>query len=292
MNLNQLRQFITIARLGSMTKASTELYVTQQALSKNMQLLQEELGCQLLSRSSHGVQLTSFGNHIFGIALSMVRNYDSCAELIFRLASQNREQLIVCYEHSMMQWAIPGTLCTQFDTTSMFANDVYDCLHQVRSGKADLGLCSHVAHMEGLRFYRIISEPYLFLMDRNHPLAQKDILTLRDIRDVPQNMPNVRGYTILQYMNACIDEGFYPNFVYESQDFGMLTRTLIGSDRIMLCDSFVRTSIEEGQLTLIPLNHKRLWREMGFITRQEDVPKRVFDFIDCVRDFYKDRTLG
>ena len=292
MNLNQLRQFVAIARHCSMTKAAAELYMTQQALSKNMQLLQEELGCQLFTRTNRGVQLTSFGNHVFGIALSMVQNYDSCSELILRLAAQNRAQLTVCYEHNMMPWAIPKDLSAKFNTASRFANDVYDCLHQVRSGKADIGLCSYVEHMDGLRFFRLISEPFLFLMDRNHPLAQKDILTLQDIRDVPQNMPNVRGWTILQYINACMSEGFYPNFVYESQDFGMLTRTLVGSNRILLCDSFVRTAIEEDQLTLIPLNHKSLWKEMGFVTREKDISEQAVNFIDSVRDYYKERTLG
>lgn len=292
MNLNQLRQFVAIARHGSMTKAAAELYMTQQALSKNMQLLQEELGCQLFSRTSRGVQLTNFGNHIFGIALSMVQNYDSCSELIFRLAAQNRAQLSICYEHSMMPWAIPKEINARFNTTSLFANEVYDCLHQIRTGKADIGLCSYVEPMDGLRFYRLISEPILFLMDRHHPLAQKDILTLQDIRNIPQNMPNVRGWSILQYINACMSEGFYPNFVYESQDFGMLTRTLVGSDRILLCDSFVRTAIEEDTLTLVPLNHKTLWKEMGFITREKDIPTQALQFIDCVRDYYKERTLG
>ena len=292
MNLNQLRQFVAIARHCSMTKAAAELYMTQQALSKNMQLLQEELGCQLFTRTNRGVQLTSFGNHVFGIALSMVQNYDSCSELILRLAAQNRAQLTVCYEHNMMPWAIPKDLNAKFNTASRFANDVYDCLHQVRSVKADIGLCSYVEHMEGLRFFRLISEPFLFLMDRNHPLAQKDILTLQDIRDVPQNMPNVRGWTILQYINACMSEGFYPNFVYESQDFGMLTRTLVDSNRILLCDSFVRTAIEEDQLTLIPLNHKSLWKEMGFVTREKDISEQAVNFIDSVRDYYKERTLG
>lgn len=292
MNLNQLRQFVAIARHCSMTKAAAELYMTQQALSKNMQLLQEELGCQLFTRTNRGVQLTSFGNHVFGIALSMVQNYDSCSELILRLAAQNRAQLTVCYEHNMMPWAIPKDLNAKFNTASRFANDVYDCLHQVRSGKADIGLCSYVEHMEGLRFFRLISEPFLFLMDRNHPLAQKDILTLQDIRDIPQNMPNVRGWTILQYINACMSEGFYPNFVYESQDFGMLTRTLVDSNRILLCDSFVRTAIEEDQLTLVPLNHKSLWKEMGFVTREKDISEQAVNFIDSVRDYYKDRTLG
>lgn len=292
MNLNQLRQFVAVARLGSMTKAASELYMTQQALSKTMQQLQEELGCQLFTRTGRGVQLTSFGNHIFGIALSMVQNYDSCSELIFRLAAQNRAQLTVCYEHNMMTWAIPKELCARFNTSALFANEVYDCLHQVRTGKADIGLCSYVEPMDGLRFYRLISEPILFLMDRNHPLAQKDILTLRDIRDVPQNMPNVRGWAILQYINACVNEGFYPNFVYESQDLGMLARTLVGSNRIMLCDSFIRTAIQGDMLTLVPLNHKTLWKEVGFITRERDIPAPALQFIDSVRDYYKERTLG
>lgn len=292
MNINQLRQFVSVARHGSMTKAASELYMTQQALSKTMQLLQDELGCQLFTRSSHGVQLTSFGNHIFGIALSMVQNYDSCSELIFRLAAQNRAQLTICYEHSMMPWAIPETLNARFNTASLFANDVFDCIRQVQSGKADIGLCSYIEQMKGLRFFRLISEPILFLMDRNHPLAQKDILTLQDIREVPQSMPNVRGQTILQYINACMKEGFYPNFVYESQDFGILTRSLAGSDRIMLCDSFVRTAIEGNQLTLVPLNHKTLWKELGFIARETDLNERTLGFIDAVRDHYKERTLG
>ena len=292
MNINQLRQFVSVARHGSMTKAASELYMTQQALSKTMQLLQDELGCQLFTRTSHGVQLTSFGNHIFGIALSMVQNYDSCSELIYRLAAQNRAQLTICYEHSMMPWAIPKELSARFNTSSLFANDVFDCIRQVQSGKADIGLCTYMEHMDGLKFFRLISEPILFLMDRNHPLAQKDILTLQDIRDIPQNMPNVRGVTILQYINACMSEGFYPNFVYESQDFGMLSRSLVGSDRILLCDSFVRTAIEENQLTLVPLNHKTLWKEMGFIAREKDLNDRTVNFIDSVRDYYKERTLG
>lgn len=292
MNLNQLRQFVSIARHCSMTKAAAELYMTQQALSKNMQLLQQELGCQLFVRTSRGVQLTSFGNHIFSIALSMVENYDRGAELILRLAAQNREQLTICYEHNMMPWAIPRDLNDRFNTASLFAYDLYDCIRQVRSGKADIGLCTYAQPMEGLKFYRLISEPILFLMDKNHPLAQKDILTLQDIRDVPQNMPNVRGWTILQYINACMNEGFYPNFVYESQDFGMLSRSLVGSDRILLCDSFVRTAIREDHLTLVPLNHKSLWKEMGFITREKDIAEQALQFIDSVRDYYKERTLN
>lgn len=291
MNINQLRQFVCVAQHGSMTKAAAELYMTQQALSKTIQLLQEELGCQLFSRTSHGVQLTSFGNHIFGIAVSMVQNFDTCSDLIFRLAAQNRSQLTICYEHNLFLWAIPKELITRFNTTSVIANDVFDCIHSVQTGKADIGLCTYVDNMAGLKFFRLISEPILFLMDKKHPLAQKDLLTLDDIRNVPQNMPNVRGQTILHYINACMHEGFYPNFVYESQDIGMLTRALVNSDRIQLCNSFVKSSIQDDRLTMIPLNHKTLWQEVGFVARESGLTDQILEYIESVRDHYKQRTL-
>lgn len=291
MNINQLRQFVCVARHGSMTKAAAELYMTQQALSKTIQMLQDELGCRLFTRSSHGVQLTNFGNHIFGIATSMVQNYDTCSELIYRLAEQNRTQLTICYEHNLFLWAIPRELTTKFHTSSVIANEVFDCIHSVQTGKADIGLCSYVGNMPGLRFFRLISEPMLFLMDKRHPLAQKDILTMDDIRDVPQNMPNVRGQSILHYINACMGEGFYPNFVYESQDIGMLTRTLVNSDRIQLCDSFVTSAVQDDRLTLVPLNHETLWQEVGFIARESGLTDQILEYIESVQDYYKERTL-
>jgi len=61
MELRHLKYFLAISRLGSFTKASEELYVTQPTLSHQMRQLETELNCDLLDRSSRSIRLTGAG---------------------------------------------------------------------------------------------------------------------------------------------------------------------------------------------------------------------------------------
>ena len=61
MDIKLLKNFLQIARLGNMTKASQSLYITQSALSKQMKELEDEFGRPLFFRSSGGMNLTEEG---------------------------------------------------------------------------------------------------------------------------------------------------------------------------------------------------------------------------------------
>lgn len=61
MNLRQLSYFVRIAELQSFTRAATVLHVAQPSLSRQIQLLEHELGVLLFVRSDKGVQLTEAG---------------------------------------------------------------------------------------------------------------------------------------------------------------------------------------------------------------------------------------
>ena len=61
MELQQLKYFITVARLGNMTKAAQELYVTQPNLSKSISRLEEELGVPLFERRKGKILLNDYG---------------------------------------------------------------------------------------------------------------------------------------------------------------------------------------------------------------------------------------
>ena len=61
MNSIQLEYFLCIAQTGSFTKASHKLFLTQPALSKQIRLLEEELGTLLFIRRPHGIRLTPEG---------------------------------------------------------------------------------------------------------------------------------------------------------------------------------------------------------------------------------------
>jgi len=76
MDLRQLRYFIAIASAESLSRASVSVGVTQSALTRQLQLLEEELGLPLLRRTGHGVTLTEAGERFLGSATDIVDRAD------------------------------------------------------------------------------------------------------------------------------------------------------------------------------------------------------------------------
>ena len=64
MNSIQLEYVLTVAQTGSFTEAARRIYISQPALSKQIRLLEEELGAVLLIRRPHGVRLTPEGRKL------------------------------------------------------------------------------------------------------------------------------------------------------------------------------------------------------------------------------------
>lgn len=60
-----LRAFVTLAIKGSYSNAAKELFLTQPALSKQIQMLEHLTGGELFLRGRHGASLTVFGQQIF-----------------------------------------------------------------------------------------------------------------------------------------------------------------------------------------------------------------------------------
>lgn len=72
MRIETLKYFITTADCKSMTLASNILHISQQSISKEIKLLEEELGTTLFLRSKHGVSLTEDGLQAYDQARSII----------------------------------------------------------------------------------------------------------------------------------------------------------------------------------------------------------------------------
>ena len=65
MNLELYKAFYYTARLGNISKASEQLFITQPAVSRAVRQLEEELKCTLFFRTSKGVKLTQEGETLY-----------------------------------------------------------------------------------------------------------------------------------------------------------------------------------------------------------------------------------
>lgn len=68
MDLKQLRAFLTVADTGNVTRAAETLHLVQPAVSRQIRLLEEDVGCALFERERHGMVLTDAGRSLVGYA--------------------------------------------------------------------------------------------------------------------------------------------------------------------------------------------------------------------------------
>lgn len=72
MELRQLKYFLMVAKTLSFSEAAKRLYITQGTLSQQIKQLEDELGFQLFSRTSHSVALTEAGEKLLPAAKQTV----------------------------------------------------------------------------------------------------------------------------------------------------------------------------------------------------------------------------
>lgn len=77
MNTGRIYEFLVLSQLLSFSKAADALYISQSVLTKHIQELEKELGCQLLQRTTHGVALTEAGRVLTKEAPDLINKCDS-----------------------------------------------------------------------------------------------------------------------------------------------------------------------------------------------------------------------
>ena len=77
MQIEQMREFVTLAKLQSFTAAAKELFITQPTLSNHVRAIERELGFSLIDRSDALFSLTREGVAFFSSSMAILKEYDS-----------------------------------------------------------------------------------------------------------------------------------------------------------------------------------------------------------------------
>jgi LysR family glycine cleavage system transcriptional activator len=106
--LKALKAFESAARLGSFARAAQELFVTQTAISHQIKLLEEHLGCLLFERLPAGLAMTPQGQAIYPAISAAFEHFESVMTLLPRPAQTTGQVLVVSALPSFTQeWLMP-----------------------------------------------------------------------------------------------------------------------------------------------------------------------------------------
>ncbi len=226
MKLQQLKYIWEVAHHELNVSATAQsLYTSQPGISKQIRMLEDELGVEIFARSGkHLTRITPAGEVILRIAGEILRKVDAIRQVAQEYSDESKGSLSIATTHTQARYALPGVI------TRFTANypDVSLHMHQgtpmqisemAADGTVDfaiateaLELFSDLVMMPCYRWNRCI------LVPKDHALAQVSKLQLKDVASYPL-VTYVFGFTGRSKLDeAFLKEGLAPRVVFTATD--------------------------------------------------------------------------
>jgi LysR family cys regulon transcriptional activator len=193
MNLQQLRYLREIARQGlKISDAADVLYTSQPGISKQIKLLEEELGIEIFVRNGKRiVAITEPGKAILGIAERILLEADNLKQVGQEFQDQDSGQLTLATTHTQARYALPPVV-KQFIKRypkvklGLHQGNPTQVAEQVLSGEADVAIATEsLALYEGLITLPCYEWHHCVVVPPKHPLLNEKKLTLAKLAQYP-----------------------------------------------------------------------------------------------------------
>ncbi|MBA7934121.1 LysR family transcriptional regulator [Klebsiella sp. RHBSTW-00215] len=189
--LRHLRYFIAVAEELHFGHAAARLNISQPPLSQQIQILEQQIGARLFARTNRSVSLTEAGKQFLADSRQILTQVDEAAARAARLHHGETGELRIGFTSSA------PFIKAVSDTLSTFRRRYPDVHIQTREtntreqivplneGTLDLGLMRNTQLPDTLAWERVLREPLLAMVPRDHPLASQPSVSLRELAREP-----------------------------------------------------------------------------------------------------------
>ena len=253
LELRHLRYFVAVAEELNFSRAAERLHMAQPPLSAAIRQLEQELGTELLLRTTREVRLTEAGRTFLDGARRTLAELDRARSDAQRAGAGEIGQLRIGFSWSARFETLPA-IGRSFRQThpdvSLLAEEMWNArmLPALRSGAIDLAisLCPEVAGE--FSYLRVRSEPIIALLPRSHPLATEREIELRALADEGFLMfSRDLAPRLHEFMTGlCRRAGFEPLLRRESFHSGWELQILADLEVVALAPASVTLDLPEG----------------------------------------------
>lgn len=284
MTITQLQYFVAAAQNRSFTKAAELYYISQTAVTQQIQSLEQTVGCALFDRSTRPVSLTPAGRAFLSEAKAILMRMDTAISRAHDASSGLNGTLrigyIKGYERSNLSnelrrfhRSLPNVLVNCYRNSSdllaagLLANE-YDLIYTWDS--------TNLKQDERVK-YRVIEHARLVVaLYPGHPLAQRASLKRRELQGEtilymsPSMTPDSFGDAF--FMNLYKNAGYKPNILFRSSDAESILMMVAAEEGIsILPDYFTNKLNGADNLVFVPLDGELETEEIIAVWRQDNV---------------------
>jgi LysR family nitrogen assimilation transcriptional regulator len=284
MELKELRNFMRVARAGSVSRAAQELRLAQPALSRQIKKLEDELGVTLFARHGRGVRLSAAGSLLLERAEAITHLVHQTAEEIREDRSPESGRITLGVPPAAGKLIIPPFV-ERFrkawpNTTLHMREGVTSSLQEwLMEKRIDVALLHNPPHLAALEISPVLSERMLvigppphLIKDKKHPAQFR----VGDLAELPLILPNVAHNNRRLVEHFALEHGVRLRIKIEA-DSVVFAKALVekGLGYTILTFAAVQDDVERKKLTAYPIVRPTLSTQVSIVTLRDQEPSKL-----------------
>ena len=272
MEFKHIAYFIESCNHASFSKAAKNLFISQQALSRAVANLEEELGCVLFQRSVKGIELTVDGRYLYDLFQPLLLTFDDNVNQAVIHLGNRPVKLPFCCGPGIIRNVSPELLLSFNEQHPRIELEMIElsniqCEDYIHSDKRRFGLmvASKWKHMQEHKFIMIKTEPSYLLVHKEHPLAARSSVSLRMLKN-----ERVLALDKTSYFQEDLNHAVAPfNFTiapfYETADVAQQFGLVDKGKGVMLCIKQLYDETTCKNVVLVPIDERSFDYNIAFI---------------------------
>ncbi|MCH8500581.1 MAG: HTH-type transcriptional regulator CysB [Aliidiomarina sp.] len=289
MKLQQLRYIVEVLNNKLNVSATAEaLYTSQPGISKQVRMLEDELGIQIFGRSGkHLTHVTPAGEEVIHIARDILTRVEGIKSVAAEHTQPNQGHLNIATTHTQARYALPHVIrgfMEKYPNVSLH-------MHQgspeqisafAASGKADFAIATEALHL----YQDLIMLPCYhwnrsILVPPGHPLAQHTKVTIEQLAEYPL-VTYVHGFTGRSRLDQAFNQaGLQPKIVFTATDADVIKTYVRMGLGIGVIATMAYEEQKDSDLVALPADHlfKPSTTKIGF-RRGVFLRSYMYDFME------------
>jgi DNA-binding transcriptional LysR family regulator len=270
----RLKVFYTVAQRLSFTKAASELFITQPAVTKHIKELEHQLSQQLFKRNGNNIALTPAGKILEKYAEKIFQTYTELETELAQLNNLEAGTLHIGASTTVAQTILPKLLAmfkkTYPKVTFNFIQANTDQISQlVLAEKIDIAIVEGAAHSPQLSYTDFIKDEIVLVTSANNKLSKKAEITPKQLPFIPLVLREAGSGTLDVIFNALAAVQINPkdlNIEIQLESSIAIKQYLLYSETAtFLSIQSVVSELKYNELTIIDVKGLEIFRTFQFI---------------------------
>lgn len=285
MDIETLRYFTVLGASPSLSKAATELSISQQGLGKAMSSLESELGVQLFTRDHLGIVLTDQGRSFLARATHLVDYWQDTVREIRQSGESSAVRISVAMSPHLSEVSAKSAAFTAVALANLAVISLdkeLEILRRAEKAEPQLYFVELFGNMaqslvcdELLVFERVLSGQLGVIANKRSSFAKKGVLRLGDLKTMPLGVSSGKSFAI--YWKSVMNGIALPSHSFASESWEALAEYAKAVGKASLFDSCsyaimcANDALDGSSLCFVPLEGSDSRIDVGFLYRSDAI---------------------